>query len=87
MNTSADNTKPHILMLLENESMPDDNRVLLEAESLIDAGYRVSVICPTTASINPGSRCSMKFVFIAIQNHSNWEAFSVMSGSTVTAYR
>ena len=47
MNTSADNTKPHILMLLENESMPDDNRVLLEAESLIEAGYRVSVICPT----------------------------------------
>lgn len=36
-----------ILMLLENESMPDDNRVLLEAESLIDAGYDVTVICPT----------------------------------------
>jgi glycosyltransferase involved in cell wall biosynthesis len=34
-------------MLLENESMPDDNRVLLEAESLIEAGYQVTVICPT----------------------------------------
>ena len=33
-------TKPkHILMLLENESVPDDNRVLLEAESLVEAGY------------------------------------------------
>lgn len=34
-------------MLLENESMPDDNRVLLEAESLTRSGYRVTVICPT----------------------------------------
>ncbi len=34
-------------MLLENESMPDDNRVLLEAESLVCAGYDVTVICPT----------------------------------------
>ena len=34
-------------MLLENESMPDDNRVLLEAESLVEAGYQVTVICPT----------------------------------------
>ncbi|MEM7314339.1 MAG: glycosyltransferase family 4 protein [Planctomycetota bacterium] len=39
--------KSHILMLLENESMPDDNRVLLEAESLIAAGFDVTVICPT----------------------------------------
>lgn len=38
---------PRILMLLENESMPDDNRVLLEAESLVEAGYQVTVICPT----------------------------------------
>ena len=39
--------RPRILMLLENESMPDDNRVLLEAESLVAAGYQVTVICPT----------------------------------------
>ncbi len=44
-------TKPkHILMLLENESVPDDNRVLLEAESLVEAGYAVTVICPTGES-------------------------------------
>ncbi len=36
-----------ILMLLENESYPADCRVLLQAESLVAAGYRVSVICPT----------------------------------------
>ena len=34
-------------MLLENESYPGDCRVLLQAESLTVAGYRVSVICPT----------------------------------------
>lgn len=34
-------------MLLENESVPDDCRVLLEAEALIAAGYAVTVICPT----------------------------------------
>ncbi|XZE17902.1 glycosyltransferase family 4 protein [Pirellulaceae bacterium SH449] len=37
-------------MLLENESVPDDNRVLLEAESLVNAGYSVTVICPTGES-------------------------------------
>jgi len=34
-------------MLLENESYPSDCRVLLQAESLVAAGYRVAVICPT----------------------------------------
>jgi glycosyltransferase involved in cell wall biosynthesis len=37
---------PRILMLLENESFPEDCRVLLQAQSLTAAGYRVTVICP-----------------------------------------
>jgi glycosyltransferase involved in cell wall biosynthesis len=37
-------------MLLENESYPDDSRVALEAGSLHDAGWQVSVICPTGVS-------------------------------------
>lgn len=36
-----------ILMILENESFPDDTRVLFEARSLVAAGFCVSVICPT----------------------------------------
>ena len=36
-----------ILMLLENESFPDDTRVLLEATALVDAGFAVTVVCPT----------------------------------------
>lgn len=47
MKPSSYHRRPRILMLLENESMPDDNRVLLEAESLDAAGYQVTVICPT----------------------------------------
>jgi len=43
-------TEPRVLMLLENESIPEDTRVVLEAESLIEAGYQVSVICPTGRS-------------------------------------
>jgi|LakMenEpi03Aug12_release.lakeMendotaPanAssembly.Ray.scaffolds.fasta_scaffold00009_126 glycosyltransferase involved in cell wall biosynthesis len=39
--------KFRVLMLLENESYPEDCRVLLQAESLLAAGYQVSVICPT----------------------------------------
>lgn len=38
-------------MLLENESFPDDCRVLLEAQSLNDAGFVVTVLCPTGRSM------------------------------------
>lgn len=43
--------KPYrILMLLANESIPEDNRVVLEAHSLAGAGFEVTVICPTGRS-------------------------------------
>jgi glycosyltransferase involved in cell wall biosynthesis len=35
-----------ILMLLQNESYPDDTRVELEGRTLREAGYQVIVICP-----------------------------------------
>jgi glycosyltransferase involved in cell wall biosynthesis/peptidoglycan/xylan/chitin deacetylase (PgdA/CDA1 family) len=34
-------------MILENQSFPEDTRVLLEALALHDVGYEVTVICPT----------------------------------------
>ncbi|MDH3601873.1 MAG: glycosyltransferase family 4 protein [Candidatus Tectomicrobia bacterium] len=34
-------------MLLENESLPEDTRVLLEATTLTEVGYDVTVVCPT----------------------------------------
>jgi glycosyltransferase involved in cell wall biosynthesis len=38
-----------ILMLLENQPYPQDHRVRREATALAAAGYRVSVICPSSA--------------------------------------
>ena len=37
-------------MILENESFPEDTRVLLEALALYEANYEVTVICPTGRS-------------------------------------
>ncbi len=37
---------PGVLILVENLSVPKDRRVWLEARTLQEAGYRVSVICP-----------------------------------------
>ncbi len=37
-----------ILMLLENESFPEDCRVWLQSQALVAAGYRLSIICPTS---------------------------------------
>ena len=37
---------PSVLLLVENLPVPLDRRVWLEAKSLRDRGYRVSVICP-----------------------------------------
>lgn len=42
--------KKRILMILENESFPEDTRVLLEAIALYEANYEVTVICPTGRS-------------------------------------
>ncbi len=45
---NLDGQVPHsVLMLVENLSVPFDRRVWQEACALRDAGYLVSVICPT----------------------------------------
>lgn len=36
-----------ILMILENGSFPEDTRVYLEAIALLEAGYEMTVVCPT----------------------------------------
>lgn len=36
----------HVLLLVENLSVPFDRRVWQESRALVDAGYQVSVICP-----------------------------------------
>ena len=37
---------PHVLIIVQNLSVPLDRRVWLECQTLVGAGYRVSVICP-----------------------------------------
>lgn len=37
----------HVLILVENLSVPFDRRVWQESRALIDAGFQVTVICPT----------------------------------------
>ena len=44
--------KNRILMLLENNSYPGDSRVKKEANSLTDAGYQVTVVCPTSPGLS-----------------------------------
>ena len=39
----------HVLILVENLSVPFDRRVWQEARALTDAGFKVTVICPTGA--------------------------------------
>src|ERR1700724_4046405 len=46
--TAAANNR--ILMLLENQPSPQDHRVRREATALAAAGYRVSVICPSSGA-------------------------------------
>ncbi|MEY2404119.1 MAG: hypothetical protein QOD38_1670 [Acidimicrobiaceae bacterium] len=37
---------PHVLIIVQNMSVPLDRRVWLECQTLVGSGYRVSVICP-----------------------------------------
>ncbi len=39
--------RPHVLILIENLSAPFDRRAWQEATTLHDAGFQVSIICPT----------------------------------------
>lgn len=43
---SARAVGPHVLIIVQNLSVPLDRRVWLECQTLVGAGYRVSVICP-----------------------------------------
>lgn len=42
----------HVLILVENLSVPFDRRVWQESRALVDAGYAVTVICPMGATVD-----------------------------------
>ena len=45
----GEQVKRHVLILVENESVPLDRRVWQESQALVEAGYDVTVICPIGA--------------------------------------
>jgi glycosyltransferase involved in cell wall biosynthesis len=47
--TTDDVSSPRVVIIVQNLSVPFDRRVWLEACSLRDAGYEVSVVCPMGA--------------------------------------
>ena len=50
MNTTRPGRSRHVLILVENLSVPFDRRVWQESCALTDAGFAVTVICPTGAN-------------------------------------
>src|ERR687890_577836 len=53
MQASAGN---RVLMLLENNPFPQDPRPRREARALLDAGFQVSIICPSVSN-QPWREC------------------------------
>src|SRR5271157_351426 len=65
------NKQPGVCIIVENLPVPFDRRVMQEARTLRDAGYRVSIICPK----GPGFQKSRENVEgIEIYRHWLWEA-------------
>lgn len=44
--------RPHVLVLVENLSVPFDRRVTQESRALVEAGFQVTVICPRGTEID-----------------------------------
>lgn len=72
-------------MLLENNSFPEDNRVMLEAETLVSAGFDVTVISQSGKSRKFAETIAGVHVYRYPPPHSSLMAYSVTPGSTDTA--
>lgn len=66
-------TKPAVLIIVENLPVPFDRRVWQEARALVEAGYRVSIICPKSRGFEKGRET---LEGIEIYRHALWEAAS-----------
>lgn len=53
MDNAEPNLRRHILILVENLPVPFDRRVWQESRALVDAGFRVTVICPAGPNRDP----------------------------------
>jgi glycosyltransferase involved in cell wall biosynthesis len=50
-------TRRHILILVENLSVPTDRRVWQESRALVEAGFKVTVICPAGLTRDRETEC------------------------------
>lgn len=66
-----DQKKPAVCIIIENLTVPVDRRMWQEARTLAEAGYRVSVVCPTGRGFE--QRYEMR-QGIEIYRHKLWEA-------------
>jgi len=64
-------TRPAVLIIVENLPVPFDRRVWQEARALTEAGYQVSIICPKSRGFEK-SRETLEG--IEIHRHRLWEA-------------
>ena len=64
-------TQQSVLIIVENLTVPIDRRVWQEARTLLEAGYRVSVICPKGKGFDRGRET---LAGIEIYRHRLWEA-------------
>ena len=46
MRSRSDSRRHHVLIVVQNLSVPTDRRVWCECLTLVASGYRVTVICP-----------------------------------------
>jgi glycosyltransferase involved in cell wall biosynthesis len=50
--SESSETRPHVLILVQNLPVPFDRRVWQEALALVEAGFQVHVICPRTVDFS-----------------------------------
>ena len=50
---TSDSGRPRVLIIIQNLHVPFDRRVWLECQSLVTAGYDVTVVCPRGKDSKP----------------------------------
>ena len=72
--TTNKSERPHVLVLVENMSVPADRRVWAEARALVSLGHRISVVCPRGTSRDLEEREELEGVTIHRFHHREAKA-------------
>lgn len=61
MRRRSDVSTEHVLIIVENNAVPQDRRVWYEATALRDAGWQVTVVCPAPCRADePRAKCTLE---------------------------